>query len=303
LKKYDLSIIIPTYNREKILKKTINLLESQEVKKKFEIIVVDDGSTDETENSIKKLKQEYNNLVYLFQKNKGPAYARNKGLDYAKGEYILFMGDDTKPSDRKYLEKQFNFLKEFPDDASLGLTLWDQKFSKNKFMQFLCPNGPQFNYSRLKKGDLCGWGRFWTSNIILKRKWFESEKFDLGFKYAAYEDVELGYRLQKKGLKIRFNPDAKLYHDHFYTLEMFKNRQVIVGKALKYFLKKWPELKGDLIPKKIFLKRLIIYIYENIGFIQRISFVRNSYYSSISSIYILQGFENTYHHMFVLEKE
>ncbi|MBT4191965.1 MAG: glycosyltransferase family 2 protein, partial [Candidatus Diapherotrites archaeon] len=88
----DASVIIPTYNAEKIIKPVINALLSQQTKKTFEIIVVDDGSSDETAQEVKKIKSK--KLVYLHQKNTGPAKARNAGAKCAKGKIILFIDSD-----------------------------------------------------------------------------------------------------------------------------------------------------------------------------------------------------------------
>lgn len=90
-----ISIIIPCYNVEKYIEKCINSIENQ-IYKNIEIIVVDDCSTDNTMNILKKLKGEYSNLqVYQNDKNKGAAYSRNFAIKKAKGEYIGFIdGDD-----------------------------------------------------------------------------------------------------------------------------------------------------------------------------------------------------------------
>ena len=91
-----LSVIIPSFNRICLLRKTVeSLLKQSYPQNKYEIIVVDDGSTDETEEIIKKLQNKSScNLKYCFQKNKGPAAARNLGIRYANGEIVAFVDSD-----------------------------------------------------------------------------------------------------------------------------------------------------------------------------------------------------------------
>lgn len=91
----DLSIIIPVFNNEISIKKCIKSIVSQKTPIKYEIIIIDDGSTDNTVQIIKKLYFKYNNLTLISQKNQGAGAARNTALQYAKGKYIFFIdGDD-----------------------------------------------------------------------------------------------------------------------------------------------------------------------------------------------------------------
>ncbi|PFH87055.1 CDP-glycerol glycerophosphotransferase family protein [Bacillus sp. AFS088145] len=93
------SIIIPVYNVENYIKETIESLTKQTLSP-IEIILVDDGSTDNTPNIINDLLSLYPNILYAIQKNAGPGVARNNGLTLAKGEYISFVdSDDLLPED------------------------------------------------------------------------------------------------------------------------------------------------------------------------------------------------------------
>jgi len=85
------SVIIPTYNREGFLKKALDSVLKQTFKD-FELIVIDDGSTDRTKELIGLFKDE--RLLYYYQDNHGVAHARNRGLEKAKGEYIAFLDSD-----------------------------------------------------------------------------------------------------------------------------------------------------------------------------------------------------------------
>lgn len=89
------SIIIPTYNRCVSLEKLLlSLLSLKDELKGSEIIIIDDGSYDETYNIVSKFQTQFNALSYFYQKNRGPASARNKGAKQAKGSYLIFLDDD-----------------------------------------------------------------------------------------------------------------------------------------------------------------------------------------------------------------
>lgn len=88
-----ISIIIPVYNSEKYISKTVkSILKQKDIN--YEIILVNDGSTDKSADICKKLNKKYNNIKVIHQNNKGPANARNVGLKEAKGKYILFVDAD-----------------------------------------------------------------------------------------------------------------------------------------------------------------------------------------------------------------
>ena len=90
-----LSIIIPCYNAERFIKNTVTMFETQDIKD-CEIIIVDDGSQDDTLAIAKKLEKEYSNIFIISKKNEGVSLARNEGLKYAKGRYVIFFDSDDK---------------------------------------------------------------------------------------------------------------------------------------------------------------------------------------------------------------
>lgn len=103
------SIIIPVYQAEKYIQETIKTIK-QQTYKNWEAIFVDDGCTDNSTEIIKKEKSDKIKLIKL-QQNKGPAFARNKGIDICNGKYICFLdADDLWAKDK--IEKQVKFMKE-----------------------------------------------------------------------------------------------------------------------------------------------------------------------------------------------
>jgi glycosyltransferase involved in cell wall biosynthesis len=91
----NLSIIIPVYNVEKYLERCIVSLQNQDIpKQQYEIIIINDGSPDNSRDVVLRLMQEYSNIVYIEQENKGVSMARNAGIDKAQGKYLLFIDPD-----------------------------------------------------------------------------------------------------------------------------------------------------------------------------------------------------------------
>ena len=128
-------------------------------------------------------------------------------------------------------------ISEKKNTAVLGLALWDKSEEVTDFMRWLAPSGPQFHYSTIKDPSDAGFDHFYTCNISLEKKWFFLEKFDEHFD-CAFEDMDLGLRLEKRGLKIIYEPKAKVFHSHFYDEESFGQRMERVGRmAIKLFEK------------------------------------------------------------------
>lgn len=111
-----ISVIIPTYNRSSFLAEAIQSVLDQEYfqpllnSSSFEVLVVDDGSTDDTKELVESFK---NKVKYRFQKHKGVSVARNLGLDLSKGEYIAFLDSDDLWKKEK-IGVQMSFMKAFP---------------------------------------------------------------------------------------------------------------------------------------------------------------------------------------------
>jgi glycosyltransferase involved in cell wall biosynthesis len=128
--KYDISIIIPVYNREKLIKNALNSVLKQTIADKLEIICVDDGSTDNTVEVIKDYQKKYKNIFLYQQKNSGPGVARNLGIDNAHGEYVIFLDSDDWAPERAY-ELMYNYAKEKDADVIIGKMLRKIKGTMN----------------------------------------------------------------------------------------------------------------------------------------------------------------------------
>ena len=247
-----ISVIIPTYNRIEKLLKVLKSLETQTLENKFfEVIIVDDGSTDSTENDLKKFMRGTRlNMKYFKQANKKPGAARNLGFRYASMPLIAFIGDDTIP-DPGFLGEHLNFHRQNNSDGKMGLvgyTTWPEDIRTTPFMKYIGEYGYQFGYSLINGNGPLPFNFFYTSNISLPKALLDDLEylFEEDFDTAGWEDVALGFRLENRGMRLFYNPSATAYHDHPVDIPSFCERQLNVGKASRIFLKKYPELEGFL---------------------------------------------------------
>ncbi len=250
-----LSILIPTYNRADISEKTLRALSEQDFPQKdFEIIVVDDGSTDDTPKTLTRLKKEIPNLTTTHQKNAGQGNARNRGLTKATGKIVLFLGDDMIPSSNTFLQEHWEAHQKNPAQryVVLGRIDWHPALEINDYMQWMTNGssifdkfgGHQFAYEKLERGEKPDFNFFYTSNLSLKRKLLGKDPFDSTFSKYGWEDIELGYRLQKeKGMRLLYNRDAITLHDHPMDERSLKKRMEMIGRSAHIIDAKYPELQ------------------------------------------------------------
>ncbi len=250
----DLSIIIPTYNRASTLQATLDGLNNQDTSADWEIIVVDDGSTDSTAEITDSFRRRSSVPVsYYFQPNRKQGAARNLGVRFAAGEYILFLGDDIVPGPalvEQHLEKHQERLSPGGDPifrVVIGYTAWPVEWKKTRFLEFIGEQGWQFGFSLIEDFENVPFNFFYTSNLSMPRKLFQdSGGFDEDFTVYGWEDIELSLRLREMGIRIIFQPGAKAFHYHPTTLSSFAERQRQVGLSACCLLEKHPEL-GDFL--------------------------------------------------------
>lgn len=298
-----ISVVIPTHNRQKILTQCLQALFEQDLKKsEYEIIVVDDGSSDETEDLLKKM-QEKSPVDFSFyrQKNSGQGVARNCGIAQARGEIILLIGDDIIAT-HQLLREHLCMHERHPEESAavLGFITWHPKLSITPLMKFMERGGAifgrfgghQFAFDLLEGKEHADYRFFYTSNISLKRSVLVQHKFDPWFSGYGFEDIELGYRLtQKMGLNIYYEPMAIAYHDHPMNTNQFEQRMKDIGRSVASISKKYPELALAPSARKIgvfkflgnaFVLRLIKLLWQNL------------YFYALSKKYFMEGLEAGY---------
>lgn len=223
-----------------MLLRVVDALERQVDAPEFEIIVINDGSDDSTDVVMAQRR----GIVFRTQPNFGPGKARNHGVSLALGKFVVFVGDDTVP-ERRFLAEHARVHRESNDDplvACLGYTGWPDSERVTPFMDYINDFGLQFGYKLIRDGEIVPFNFFYTSNISVERKLLVAHPFDTTFPAAAWEDIELAYRLDRLGLKIRYNAKAITRHHHPMNVDTFARRQYKVGKSGAIFYRKHPDL-------------------------------------------------------------
>jgi glycosyltransferase involved in cell wall biosynthesis len=268
------SIIIPTYNRKNLLEKCLNSLYEQDFNfKDFEIIIVDDGSIDGTEKVIRKHKKKnVLNIKYLKQENKGPASARNKGIAKAQGEVLIFIDDDIMPFN-DLISKHYSAHKEKKNALILGNFFWHPEIvdkANKKFMNII-RSDILCCYSLMQDKRILPWYLCYSMNMSVKKKDLGKERFDeKTFRENSVEDIELAYRLVKKGLRPYYYGKINSYHYKSYDKNSLRKQAIKTGKNLFYLYLKHKELGNNIrIPQiktsdKNLLASYIYYINEGL---------------------------------------
>ncbi|NDC36946.1 MAG: glycosyltransferase, partial [Proteobacteria bacterium] len=242
-----MSVIIPTKDRPDILDTTLAAYASQSVERdRYELLLVNDhGDHAQLEELVRKYRPSLPLRLIDNHNEPGPAAARNCAIRNTQGEIILITGDDIIPR-QGFLHGHLTAHERFPlyTDAVLGQTVLPSWYEKSGFMQYLNgAGGHQFQYIDLIDGREVPFDRFYTSNISLKRRFLASEEalFCTKFPLAAFEDVELGYRLYRKGLRILYAQNAIGEHNHELTVPSFVQRQIRAGRMLTQLALAQPE--------------------------------------------------------------
>jgi glycosyltransferase involved in cell wall biosynthesis len=241
---YPIGVIIPTYNRSDTILTCLGHLEKQTIKD-FEVVVVDDGSTDSTPQLLEEYQRHTPlHLRILRQDNSGPARARNVAISVLESPVCIMIGDDIFAAP-DFVFNHLNLHRQRPDlkVAALGLTHWsDSGQTVTAFMRWLDESGVQFAYDDLFRGTRADWRRFYTSNLSLKTQLLKENPFNESFPKAAAEDLELGYRLEHlHGLEVVFVPDALAHHLHPTDFRRACRRYVNVGSSMRIFHELWPD--------------------------------------------------------------
>ena len=210
------TVVIPTYNRKTILRKTIEGYLRQTIREEIlEILVVDDGSTDGTTEVVADLAQTSPIPIrYLRQEKKGQAGGRNYGIREARGEIILFGDDDVIPAPNM-VEVHLARHKAHPEPsfAVMGHVPWAPEVHPTPLMRWSIFKGPQLGYGHLTSGKKVGFTSCLFGNASLKLSFLkENGVFDESFHGWGCEDWELGYRLIQKGMVMIYDADAVGYH-------------------------------------------------------------------------------------------
>jgi glycosyltransferase involved in cell wall biosynthesis/MoaA/NifB/PqqE/SkfB family radical SAM enzyme len=242
----DISVIIPTYNRCAVLASCLDAFQQQTLaKERFELIVVDDGSSDETELFCRGFSRSFP-MVYLRQSNAGAGAARRLGSDAARGKYLLLCNDDTIASPT-LLAEHLRAQQRCGQDrcAVLGDFRYPVGAGRRALTSFFASRPFLFPQVSMQRGIYRGVRFFITCNLSVRRDAvLQAGSFDPRFRVA--EDTELGARLGPNGCGVYFHPEALAWHSHLtFTTAHLVKRARSYAPANFMLCKKHPWLLGS----------------------------------------------------------
>lgn len=245
------SVVIPSYQRRETLRRVLDAWEQQQpADLEFELVVVDDGSVDGTADLLASWRPRRAGFRFAHQENAGPAQARNRALDMARGELVLFTGDDIEPAPDLLAQHLDGHLHhDDPRVAILGLTRWPDGYPTTATMRHIDgPGAQQFSYLYFEDGAEYDFRHLYTSNVSVHRALLDLEPqgFSTDFPAAAFEDAEFGHRLATHGLRIVYRESAVAWHHHPYDARAFYRRQRRCGAMAAILYRKLPELRRYL---------------------------------------------------------
>jgi len=231
----DASIIVCTYNRAESLRHTLKCLAALQNPdgSDWEVIVVDNNSSDQTHQLVKDFSSVFPRLRYEYEEQQGLSYARNLGIKSAKGDIVLFTDDDVCP-EPDWLETVITSMSRYTCDACGGYIapIWETPppdWLTERFHGFLAikmdTSGP-YQVTTVKDAPF-------GANMAFRRSVFDRVgKFDTsrgrkGSELASGEDGEMFERMLAADMKIMYLPDANVHH------------RVEAYRVTKKYLRKW----------------------------------------------------------------
>jgi glycosyltransferase involved in cell wall biosynthesis len=239
----QLSVVLATYSRADVLLRNLECLARQTLPAEaFEVIVVDDGSPDRTEAVCREfVSRAPYKLTYLRHDNQGPGFTQNRGIREAKAPLILLIADDILleggaleahlAAHSRYGDRRVAVLGNVRQSPELPATTFQRKWDP-------------FELGRLPAHEELPYSMFWACNISIDRTFmlecgmFNEQRGPAGA--AAHEDVEVGHRLSRHGLRLVHEPAALGYHFHPETLETAIARSYQRGQNWDAAFKRMP---------------------------------------------------------------
>jgi len=242
----ELSVVLCTYNRKQTLERSLASFQNQTAAGRFELVVVDDGSTDGTRELLDAMDFTVPTTV-VHRTNGKLAAARNTGIEAARGGILLFVNDDTIAFPELVEQHLAMHAQLAPRRASvLGTFEQPADALENALTRHLERSDLVFRYGDMVAGETYDANRFWTANVSVDAEAVrEAGCFDESFQHYGAEDIDLGLRLEELGITVVYHDMARAGHEHVLDLDDFKRRTRLVGRAFVRLFTKHPQHLGN----------------------------------------------------------
>lgn len=240
---FDISVIIPTFNRLTVLRETLRRMSEQTFpREKFEVLVIDDCSSDGTADFLASYRMPVSFRYFLNKENLGRAKSRNIGIKQSKGKLILMVDDDVWASPvllEKHMSQHALHTNEI---AAVGAILVAPEVPRSTINEFLTKHHVWCYAEMNKYGGPLPYGFCKTASLSVTKNLLQRiGMFNEAFTLYGGEDTELGYRLGQAGIELYFAREAVGYHYHDETLEGYIKKEIDSGMSLETYRALVPE--------------------------------------------------------------
>lgn len=259
------SVVVPCFNNALLLAKGLPALARQTVPTgDFEVIVVDDGSTDGTAALVASLGLP-ESFRYVRQENRGAAAARNRGASEARGQILVFLDSDVIP-DAALLQEHLESHRCYDRALVVGQTRALPAEGLGEFYKVL--GDTVFSFDQGNEEKQVTFQQVLSRNLSLRREsFFEIGGFDRDFPRSGFEDVEFAYRAARLSFSLVYNPRASGAHHHTGTLREVGRHMCNYQTSAALLMKKHPEIRGQILHLRD--KEPIRWRHDNLGLIMR----------------------------------
>lgn len=267
----EVSVVIPTYNRLQTLAHVLPTLLNQDLPAtRYELLVCDSNSTDGTAGYLAELRASHPSVRHLPGAYSGRAAARNAGIAAATGAIVLFNDADILASP-SLLSTHLRRHHERAHVAVVGLEVQVKDLTEYEFKRDHPESRGHLHPPSRKK---LSWLYFLTGNASVRRDdLLHAGCFDESFTGYGHEDLELGYRLQRAGVEILYEPAAVNYHCQDIGYEDQKEKMRLAGRSTARFYRKHPGfevmLKLGMTPVSLGAHALLSHLPHLLGYIDR----------------------------------
>jgi len=280
----QLTVVVATFSRSTLLHKCLDSLLSQTAKNStYEVLVIDNNSTDDTGKVVNKFAEKYKNFKYFKERKQGLSHAKNRGWKEAGGEYVAYIDDDAISS-KDWVEEIIDFTKKYPKIMVFGGPYFG--YTNGKKPKWLPPEYGDFSLGDRERPIKTPYESLSGSNTIFKRKILKKQggfRVDLGMKGDKLlygEETKLIFDLVEDGHEVYYSPNIKVKHliskEKYSIIWHFKNgyikgyqwsiihaKEYSFRQHIKRILKSLRDTKWLFSFKPIPYKRKVYYAFIN----------------------------------------